>query len=132
LPELRPAVTGWQAAATRVLSRLLRAFASSLGQSEDALEHLYRDSPHILIKLICYPGREHTGSDQGVGAHKDSGLLSLLLQDEQGGLQVETTLLREVGQNYLKGRLRSHPDVARRHFADLIHPGAPVEAFSGY
>ena len=29
-------------------------------------------------------------------------------------------LIREVGLNYLKGRLRSHPDVARRHHADLI------------
>jgi isopenicillin N synthase-like dioxygenase len=29
-------------------------------------------------------------------------------------------LFREVGKNYLKGRLRSHPDVARRHHADLI------------
>ena len=140
----------------------------------------------------------------GVGAHKDSELLgSLLLQDDQGGLQVETAqgwidvpprsgtfvinigelleltsdgylratmhrvvtppagverlsaafflgarldatvpllplppalaaqargperdpnnpLFREVGQNYMKGRLRSHPDVARRHHADPI------------
>jgi len=31
-------------------------------------------------------------------------------------------LYREVGPNTLKGRLRSHPDVARRHYADV--PGA--------
>jgi isopenicillin N synthase-like dioxygenase len=29
-------------------------------------------------------------------------------------------LFREVGLNYLKGRLRSHPDVAARHHADLM------------
>lgn len=29
-------------------------------------------------------------------------------------------LYREVGPNTLKGRLRSHPDVARRHYPDLI------------
>lgn len=29
-------------------------------------------------------------------------------------------LFREVGRNYLKGRLRSHPDVARTHHADLL------------
>jgi isopenicillin N synthase-like dioxygenase len=29
-------------------------------------------------------------------------------------------LIREVGLNVLKGRLRSHPDVARRHYADLL------------
>ena len=90
LPELRAAVLSWQAAATRVLTRLLRAFALSLGQSEDVFEPLYRNGPHVLVKLIRYPGRDLTRSDQGVGAHKDSSLLSLLLQDDQGGLQVET------------------------------------------
>jgi len=30
------------------------------------------------------------------------------------------------GLNYMKGRLRSHPDVARRHHADLLEP--PIEA----
>ncbi|MEP7312231.1 MAG: 2-oxoglutarate and iron-dependent oxygenase domain-containing protein [Pseudomonadota bacterium] len=29
-------------------------------------------------------------------------------------------LYRDVGLNTLKGRLRSHPDVARRHYADLL------------
>ena len=29
-------------------------------------------------------------------------------------------IFREVGLNVLKGRLRSHPDVAQRHHADLL------------
>jgi len=29
-------------------------------------------------------------------------------------------LFREVGRNHLKSRLRSHPDVAQRHHADLL------------
>jgi isopenicillin N synthase-like dioxygenase len=202
LPELRPVVGRWQAAANHVLVRLLRALALALGQAADALEPLYRDDPHYLVKLIRYPGRDQTGTDQGVGAHKDAELITLLQQDAPG-LQVETPqgwidvaprpgsfvvnigeqlelasdgylratvhrvltppagterisaalflgarldatvpllplppalaatargperdpnnpLFREVGLNYLKGRLRSHPDVARRHHADLI------------
>jgi isopenicillin N synthase-like dioxygenase len=31
-------------------------------------------------------------------------------------------LFYEVGKNHLKGRLRSHPDVAQRHHADLLQP----------
>jgi isopenicillin N synthase-like dioxygenase len=203
LPALRPIVTRWQSAAAAVLIRLMRAFSLSLGQREDALEPLYKDDPHTLVKLMRYPGRDLTSSDQGVGAHKDADLLSLLLQDEQGGLQVEggqgwvevpprrgalivnigellelasdgylratlhrvltpsagrqrisvafflgarldatvplltlppelaqeargperdpnNPLLREVGANYLKGRLRSHPDVAQRYYADIL------------
>jgi isopenicillin N synthase-like dioxygenase len=204
LPQLRPLVLRWQQAAIEVLGRLLRAFALTLGQEENALLPLYGNEPHHLTKLIRYPGRDATGSDQGVGAHKDAGLLTLLLQDHIGGLQVETArgwidvtprpgtfvvnigellelasdgylratlhrvvappagvervsvafflgarldatvpllqlpaalaaqahgpesdpnnpLFRSVGQNYLKGRLRSHPDVARRHHSDLLN-----------
>ncbi len=29
-------------------------------------------------------------------------------------------LLRDVGWNYLKGRLRSHPDVAERYYRDVL------------
>jgi isopenicillin N synthase-like dioxygenase len=207
LPALRAVVLRWQEAGVEVLGRLLRTFALALGQSEDALDSIYRDDPHLLIKLIRYPGREATEGDQGVGAHKDAGLLTLLLQDEQAGLQVDTErgwvdvvprpgslvvnigellelasdgylratlhrvisppagaqrfsaafflsarldatvtvlplppalaaqargpeldpsnpLHRDVGQNQLKGRLRSHPDVAQRHYADLLAQGA--------
>jgi isopenicillin N synthase-like dioxygenase len=207
LPALRPVVLRWQEAGAEVLGRLLRAFSLALGQPQDALDSIYRGEPHVLVKLIRYPGRDVTDGDQGVGAHKDAGLLTLLLQDEQGGLQVETQrgwvdvapragslvvnigellelasdgylratlhrvlsppagtqrfsaafflsarldatvtalplppalaaqargperdpsnpLHREVGQNQLKGRLRSHPDVARRHYADLLAQGA--------
>ena len=205
LPELRAVVTRWQSACMQVLVRVLRAFALALGQPADALEPLYAEDPHYLIKLIRYPGWDVAGAGQGVGAHKDAGLITLLLQDDQSGLQVETPegwievppragtfvinigellelasdgylratmhrvatppagserisaafflgarldalvpllqlppalakqargperdphnpLFREVGLNYLKGRLRSHPDVAQRHHPDLL-PG---------
>jgi isopenicillin N synthase-like dioxygenase len=36
-------------------------------------------------------------------------------------------LFREVGMNYMKGRVRSHPDVAQRHHADLLsHASTPI------
>ena len=40
-------------------------------------------------------------------------------------------LFRNVGENYLKGRLRSHPDVARRHHADLLGAAAQRRRFNG-
>lgn len=36
----------------------------------------------------------------------------------------ENPLLRDVGWNYLKGRLRSHPDVAARYYPDLFRERA--------
>ena len=42
-------------------------------------------------------------------------------------------LFREVGKNFLKSRLRSHPDVAQRHYPDLLDPTQkPREPASAY
>ena len=56
---------------------------------EDAVDDLIGDAPGQLVKIIRYPVRESTPDDQGVGPHKDSGLVTVLLQDALGGLQVE-------------------------------------------
>lgn len=207
LPELKPLLLRYQAEVTRIGIDVLKAIALSLGQPENAFADIYEPSPSQLLKIIRYPGREAAGSDQGVGAHKDGGFLTLLLQDDNRGLQVEydgswvnvdpipgtlvvnigellelasngylratvhrvvtppagverisvpfffsarldatipllnlpeelaseargpasdpdNPLFRDVGTNVLKSRLRSHPDVARRHYADLLEPGA--------
>ncbi len=205
---LKPVLLRWQNEMTAMSLRLLRAFALALSLPEQAFDTLYGDKPNEHIKLIRYPGRDNTGSTQGVGAHKDSGFLSFLLQDRQKGLQVEVEenhwldaepvagtfvvnigellelatngylratvhrvvsppagrdrlsiafflgarldavvplyqlppelaaqargpasdplnpLLRDVGWNYLKGRLRSHPDVAERYYADILRNGS--------
>lgn len=89
LPELKPALLAWQTKATEVAIRLLKAFALSLDQPEDAFDPIYGSEPNHRMKIVRYPGRDATGDDQGVGAHKDGGFLTLLLQDENKGLQVE-------------------------------------------
>jgi len=207
LPSLRPAVLSWQTKVAEVTIRLLKAFALSLEQPEDAFEPIYGGTPNHRMKIVRYPGREHTGSDQGVGAHKDGGFLTLLLQDGNKGLQVDyggswidvdpipgtfvvnigellelasngylratvhrvvsppagaerysvpfffsarldaeiplldlpeelsaeakgpasdpdNPLFRNVGTNVLKSRLRSHPDVAERHYGDIVGAAA--------
>ena len=54
------------------------------------------------------------------------------LAAQAGGLTQDplNPLFHDVGRNYLKGRLRSHPDVAQRHHADLLDPG-PVPCTGG-
>lgn len=90
LPELKPAVTDWMESLQKVATRLLRAFLVSLGQSPDALDALVAEPRNNRMKVIHYPGQAEGVSNQGVGAHKDGGLLTLLLQDNVGGLQVQT------------------------------------------
>jgi isopenicillin N synthase-like dioxygenase len=89
LPGLREAVLSWQARTAEVAIRLLQAFALSLEQPADVFAPIYADRPNHRMKIVRYPGRDETGDDQGVGAHKDGGFLTLLLQDQNKGLQVD-------------------------------------------
>lgn len=199
LPEMKTHLLDWQERLTDITLGLLSAFAEVLEQPADVFDASIRGAPYQHMKLIHYPGREAGSSDQGVGAHKDPGYLTLVMQDDQSGLEVETAngwisapplagalvvnigellelasngylkatlhrvvspppgvsrlscaffmaarldatvplltlspelaaqaqgpesdptnpLFYQVGENVLKGRLRSHPDVAARHY----------------
>jgi isopenicillin N synthase-like dioxygenase len=90
LPELRPAFEGWSTAVAAVGLRLLAHWAVSLGAQQNLFDAAFADSPATLIKVVRYPGTAET--TQGVGAHKDSGVLTLLvLEPGSTGLQVEST-----------------------------------------
>ena len=90
LPSLQPVLAAWQAACTAVSGRLLHAWARALGQAETVFDAAFAERPMTLIKLVRYPGRSEPAAEQGVGAHKDPGVLTLLwLQDGTTGLQVE-------------------------------------------
>ncbi|MFF5444388.1 isopenicillin N synthase family dioxygenase [Streptomyces sp. NPDC012888] len=88
LPELRDVVLGWQERLAAVAHRLLRELLASIGAPEGFFDEAFADRPHLHTKLVRYPGSAPSGADQGVGAHKDYGFLTLLLQDAVGGLQV--------------------------------------------
>lgn len=210
LPQMRAAMLSWQDQLTDLTVILLRAFSLVLCDRDNAFDHTIKAGPFRHTKLIRYPGRANTAQEQGVGAHKDSGYLTLVLQDGQSGLQVLTErgwlsadplpgafvvnigellelasngylratyhrvvsppagverlscaffmaaqldatvpllslpealalqakgpasdplnpLFYQVGQNVLKGRLRSHPDVAAAFYADIEKTNTPVE-----
>ncbi|MRD73967.1 isopenicillin N synthase family oxygenase [Rhodocyclus tenuis] len=89
IPALKPVVLELQAQLTEVASRLLRALATALGQDAEVFTPLIGETPTLLLKLIRYPGSDFADSTQGVGAHKDTGLLTFVLQHEQSGLEVQ-------------------------------------------
>jgi isopenicillin N synthase-like dioxygenase len=213
LPGMQHAVLEWMHAMDALGLAVLRALALGLGQP---LEHfdsavLPRGDPHL--KISRYPAqRTHADTGQGVGWHHDSGLVSFVLQDEVGGLEVQIgdaivdatpkrgtyvvnlgemlqaaasgylratkhrvrsplghkervsvayffhprldtvfepialppdlaaaapggenadpndPVLKLFGENYLKIRLRSHPDVAAAHYGDVLRPIEPKRA----
>ncbi|MEU3448726.1 2-oxoglutarate and iron-dependent oxygenase domain-containing protein [Streptomyces thermolilacinus] len=119
LPELRTAVLAWQDRLAAVAHRLLRELLTALGAPADFFDEAFADRPHLHTKLVRYPGSAPEGDGQGVGAHKDYGFLTLLLQDEVGGLQVRS------GDGYL--------DVPPRPGAFVVNLGELLEiATDGY
>ncbi|MBL0502867.1 isopenicillin N synthase family oxygenase [Aeromonas caviae] len=199
LPEMKTRLLAWQDRLSDITLTLLDAFAEVLGQPAGVFDESIRGTPYQHMKLIHYPGQPEGSSGQGVGAHKDPGYLTLVMQDDHSGLEVETAegwipapplpgalvvnigellelasdgylkatlhrvvspppgvsrlscaffmaarldatvpllslspelaalaegpqsdpanpLFYQVGENVLKGRLRSHPDVAARHY----------------
>ncbi|SDL42927.1 isopenicillin N synthase family dioxygenase [Microbacterium azadirachtae] len=88
-PELREIVEEWHEHLSGVARKLLRAWALALGAGEGYFEENFGD-PSTLIKIVRYPGTHEPEPQQGVGAHKDSGVLTLLwVEPGKGGLQVE-------------------------------------------
>ncbi|MDA2892514.1 isopenicillin N synthase family oxygenase [Mycolicibacterium sp. BiH015] len=87
LPELPALVAEWDAALAAVGRKLLQHWAAALGSPEDAFEAAFADTPATLIKIVRYPAQAH--SPQGVGAHRDAGVLTLLLAEPGSrGLEV--------------------------------------------
>lgn len=89
LPELRTVALDWMDRLAAVAHRLLHELLASIGAPEDFYDEAFAGHPHLHLKMVRYPGRAPDGRDQGVGAHKDYGFLTLLLQDDIGGLQVQ-------------------------------------------
>lgn len=90
VPQMQPVVTGWMDQMAPVGAAVLRAIALGLGQRADYFEPTLTPHPEVLVKIIRYPAQERAhNTGQGVGLHNDSGLLSFIMQDDVGGLQVQ-------------------------------------------
>ena len=103
-PRFRADASRFADEARALSTRLTRLLALSLDLPADAFDGVFGDAPNVQMKIARYPPRM-TASERrrrtdananendeaaafGVGAHTDSGFLSLLLQDDVGGLQL--------------------------------------------
>jgi isopenicillin N synthase-like dioxygenase len=117
LPELARIVAEWDAALSDVARTLLRWWAGALGSSADVFDAAFADAPATLIKIVRYPAR--AASQQGVGAHRDSGVLTLLLAEpESRGLQV-------------RGPYGNWVDVPARDGSFIVNIGELLEVATG-
>jgi isopenicillin N synthase-like dioxygenase len=91
-PELagfQPTLVAFSTAALELVVLLHRAIAVDLGMNERFFDQHFDDSASLL-RLLHYPPHPGTfdGSIYGAGAHTDYGNLTLLAQDDTGGLEV--------------------------------------------
>ncbi len=210
VPAMQELVTAWMDQMAGLGDVILSALALGLGQPGTHFEQFMAPEPEVLVKIIRYPSQTADTvaggevDDQGVGLHGDSGLITFIMQDDAGGLQVQVDgdlvdatpvagtyilnlgemlqvatngylratkhrvvspppgkerisvayfynpcmnssmepialppelaaeavggqnpdptdpVFATYGENWLKFRLRSHPDVAEKHYADLL------------
>lgn len=88
--ELRELVPAYMAAMTALAHRLMAGIAMGLGLEETYFDRYTRD-PFLLFRIFHYPAelpKEKAG--WGVGEHTDYGLLTILKQDDCGGLEVRS------------------------------------------
>jgi isopenicillin N synthase-like dioxygenase len=88
VPELRGAVLEYLDAMTATAQAVLRGVAQSLDLPADYFASGYTANPTVLFRIFHYPPTPPDTAAWGVGEHTDYGLLTLLLQDDNGGLQV--------------------------------------------
>jgi len=89
-PTLKPAVLRFMREAEAAAHAIMRGVALSLGLEGEYFRARYTAAPTMLFRIFEYPPALAGDQSWGVGEHTDYGLLTLLAQDELGGLQVKT------------------------------------------
>lgn len=90
IPAMREAVLDFIDATTRAAHAVMRGVALSLGLDAEYFAKHYTADPTVLFRVFHYPPARDIDGEWGVGEHTDYGLLTLLAQDDCGGLQVKS------------------------------------------
>jgi isopenicillin N synthase-like dioxygenase len=89
IPDFEPVMTAYLQEMLRVSQQVLRALALTLDVPEDYFS-AFCDMPVSTLRLLHYPTQPEKPlpGEKGCGAHTDWGAVTILLQDNAGGLQV--------------------------------------------
>lgn len=93
-PGFRDAVLAWYRGCEQLAHRLLAVISSNLGMPGDYLARYFGHAHTSFVRLNFYPryipqaNEIKDNSALGVGQHSDAGALTILLQDDQSGLEV--------------------------------------------
>lgn len=89
LPRFREDILAYHAAVSDLSMRVVRLLALSLDLPADYFAEMF-DMPNTTLRLLKYPPQPANAAfnQMGAGAHTDWGGVTLLVQDDVGGLEV--------------------------------------------
>ncbi|MBH0120815.1 isopenicillin N synthase family oxygenase [Rhodococcus sp. CX] len=87
MPGFREVADAYATACLDINAHLMRGLALALGLDADWFAPMFRD-PLATLRMLHYPPVPANETAPGAGAHTDYGSLTLLAQDDVGGLQV--------------------------------------------
>ena len=91
IPQFRETVLDYIDSMTKLGHTLMAGIALSLGLEKSYFADRYTKDPLILFRIFNYPPNPSLSkSEWGVGEHTDYGVLTILKQDNVGGLQVKS------------------------------------------
>ena len=105
-PDLKGVAEAYFEAAAQLGRRLLKPIAVSVGMPEDHFLQFCK-KPMVQMRLFHYPPQPPLSDDQafGVAPHTDYGMITLLLQDPIGGLELQKKDGEWVSAPYVPGTL---------------------------
>jgi isopenicillin N synthase-like dioxygenase len=93
IPRFRETVLRYLESLTALGHALMSGISLGLGLDEHYFQQRYYRDPLVLFRIFNYPHSSAPRTDApewGVGEHTDYGLLTILRQDDTGGLQVKS------------------------------------------
>ena len=86
--EFRKTIINWMEKMHQVGDALMRGIALSLGLEAERFNQHGMNEPLQLFRIFHYPPSQ-SEQEWGVGEHTDYGVLTILKQDQHGGLQIK-------------------------------------------
>jgi hypothetical protein len=84
----RADVLEYTAAMGKLAQRILSILAAGLGVNRDQFNRYFREESTSVLRINHYPPCPHPDKIEGLDEHRDPTLITILHQDDVGGLQI--------------------------------------------
>lgn len=87
--KMKRVISTYMCEVRKLAHQLLSLVATGLELPENYFDQRFTHEPTELFRIFSYPAQDHHDESWGVQEHTDMGFLTILKQDDLGGLQVK-------------------------------------------